>query len=76
MDTRSTRDGSSVADSESSSKPRLQLPPSCDPPQPGSPTKQLVWIVSFHVDHGLRALVWRGTMFPTKASRVYVDFIC
>jgi hypothetical protein len=44
MDTRSVNDASSVAGSETS-KMKLQLPASCDPPQPGAPVKQLVWIV-------------------------------
>ncbi len=45
MDTRSVHDGASVAGSETS-RVKLQLPASCDPPQPGAPVKQLVWIVS------------------------------
>jgi len=32
--------------SPGSHKSRLQLPMSCDPPGPGNPAKQLVWIVS------------------------------
>jgi hypothetical protein len=31
-----------------SSKPKLQLPVSCDPPGPSNPAKQMVWIVSLH----------------------------
>jgi hypothetical protein len=31
---------------EGGSKGKLQLPLSCDPPGPGNPVKQLVWIVS------------------------------
>jgi hypothetical protein len=46
MDARSSvYDGGSVAGSESS-KMKLQLPASCDPPQPGAPVKPLVWIAS------------------------------
>lgn len=37
--------GSSV-DLSSEQARKLQLPASCDPPQPGSPTKQQVWVVS------------------------------
>jgi hypothetical protein len=32
--------------SPESSKSKLQLPLSCDPPGPANPAKQLVWIVS------------------------------
>ncbi len=46
MDARSTQDAVSVAGSETS-RMKLQLPASCDPPQPGAPVKQLVWIVSY-----------------------------
>ena len=35
-----------VMSPESSVKPKLQLPMSCDPPGPGNPAKQMVWIVS------------------------------
>jgi len=35
------------AKSPESSKAKLQLPISCDPPGPGNAPKQLVWIVSF-----------------------------
>jgi hypothetical protein len=42
MDTRTE-----VSDvTEASSRPRIaQLPASCDPPQPNTPVKQLVWVV-------------------------------
>lgn len=33
--------------SPDSIKTKLQLPMSCDPPGPGNPPKQLVWIVSY-----------------------------
>lgn len=33
------------SESGEASRPRLQLPASCDPPVPNGPTKQLVWIV-------------------------------
>lgn len=36
----------SADDSTSTTKSKLQLPMSCDPPGPGNPAKQLVWIVS------------------------------
>jgi len=37
----------SMSPSDNSTKAsKLQLPLSCDPPGPGNPTKQLVWIVS------------------------------
>jgi hypothetical protein len=35
--------------SPESNKTKLQLPMSCDPPGPGNPQKQLVWIVSYLV---------------------------
>jgi hypothetical protein len=35
-----------AAMSPESIKTKLQLPLSCDPPGPGNPPKQLVWIVS------------------------------
>lgn len=35
----------SSADAETPRKPRLQLPASCDPPEPGTSRRQLVWIV-------------------------------
>ncbi len=38
--------GGSSSSSSSSSKLRVQLPASCDPPLPDTPTKPLVWIVS------------------------------
>jgi hypothetical protein len=34
-----------TAMSPDSSKAKLQLPLSCDPPSPSNPPKQLVWIV-------------------------------
>ena len=37
---------------DSSAKPKLQLPVSCDPPSPGNPAKQMVWIVSTYVSEG------------------------
>ncbi|KAK1769156.1 hypothetical protein QBC33DRAFT_344664 [Phialemonium atrogriseum] len=57
MDSRSTQDAGSVAGSDTCAKPRLQLPPSCDPPQPGAPTKQLVWIVFGGTGHMGRSVV-------------------
>jgi hypothetical protein len=35
-----------IMSSDSSKSSKLQLPMSCDPPGPGNPAKQLVWIVS------------------------------
>ncbi|EGS20558.1 uncharacterized protein CTHT_0023920 [Thermochaetoides thermophila DSM 1495] len=58
MDTRSVPDTASVAGSDvASSKTRLQLPPSCGPPEPGQPTKQMVWIVFGGTGHMGRSLV-------------------
>ncbi|KAL2020268.1 hypothetical protein VTK56DRAFT_8592 [Thermocarpiscus australiensis] len=57
MDARSTHDSASVAGSETSGKMKLQLPASCDPPQPGAPVKQLVWIVYGGTGHMGRSLV-------------------
>jgi hypothetical protein len=34
-------------DSRAKPPSKLQLPMSCDPPVPGNPAKQLVWIVCF-----------------------------
>ncbi|KAK3302112.1 uncharacterized protein B0T15DRAFT_542000 [Chaetomium strumarium] len=56
MDTRSVHDGLSVAGSETS-KLKLQLPASCEPPQPGAPVKQLVWVVFGGTGHMGRSLV-------------------
>lgn len=43
---------------EGSNKPKLQLPASCEPPQPGQPpAKQLVWIVFGGTGHMGRSLV-------------------
>lgn len=50
--------------SPESSKPKLQLPPSCDPPGPGNPAKQLVWIVSV-----LLHLLPRSTFAGKTADR-------
>jgi hypothetical protein len=50
------QDSVSVSGSESG-RMKLQLPASCDPPQPGAPVKQLVWIVSN-----------RNPRFPTLAK--------
>ncbi|KAL2133958.1 hypothetical protein VTI74DRAFT_1314 [Chaetomium olivicolor] len=36
---------------------KLQLPASCDPPQPGAPVKQMVWIVFGGTGHMGRSLV-------------------
>ncbi|KAK0711160.1 hypothetical protein B0H67DRAFT_493601 [Lasiosphaeris hirsuta] len=58
MDARSTHDGASVAGSDTSTaKLRLQLPASCDPPQPGAQRKQLVWVVFGGTGHMGRSLV-------------------
>ncbi|KAL2156107.1 hypothetical protein VTH82DRAFT_852 [Thermothelomyces myriococcoides] len=57
MDVPSVQDTVSVAGSDSSSKMKLQLPPSCDPPQPGAPVKPLVWIVFGGTGHMGRSLV-------------------
>lgn len=38
-----------VSPDSSKSKLQLQLPVSCDPPGPGNPAKQMVWIVSLAV---------------------------
>lgn len=60
MDARSTqdRDGASVAGSDTSSaRLRLQLPASCDPPQPGVQRKQAVWVVFGGTGHMGRSLV-------------------
>tara|TARA_R110002060_G_scaffold4396_15_gene6963 strand:+ start:457 stop:654 length:198 start_codon:yes stop_codon:yes gene_type:complete len=35
-----------AAMSPDSSKSKLQLPVTCDPPGPGNPAKQMVWVVS------------------------------
>ncbi|KAK4044049.1 hypothetical protein C8A01DRAFT_31921 [Parachaetomium inaequale] len=56
MDTRSVHDGSSVAGSDAP-RMKLQLPASCDPPQPGAPVKPLVWIVFGGTGHMGRSLV-------------------
>lgn len=48
------RDGQDQSDA---GKPRLELPASCDPPQPGAPTRQLVWIVFGGTGHMGRSLV-------------------
>lgn len=45
MDSRSLPETASVAGSDASSRLKLQLPASCEPLQPGSAKKQLVWIV-------------------------------
>ncbi|KAK4188685.1 putative oxidoreductase YusZ, partial [Podospora australis] len=50
-------DAGSVAGSEASSKLKLQLPASCDPPAPGAPLKQLVWVVFGGTGHMGRSLV-------------------
>ncbi|TWU74738.1 hypothetical protein ED733_005592 [Metarhizium rileyi] len=42
---------------DNSSKPRLQLPGSCDPPSSDSPAKQLVWIIFGGTGHMGRSLV-------------------
>ncbi|KAK0646049.1 hypothetical protein B0T16DRAFT_374349 [Cercophora newfieldiana] len=60
MDVRSAadRDGASVAGSDTSSaRLRLQLPASCDPPQPGVQRKQLVWVIFGGTGHMGRSLV-------------------
>ncbi|KAK4114057.1 NAD(P)-binding protein [Canariomyces notabilis] len=56
MDSRSMQDSVSVSGSESG-RMKLQLPASCDPPQPGAPVKQLVWIVFGGTGHMGRSLV-------------------
>ncbi|KAK7717413.1 1,2-dihydroxy-3-keto-5-methylthiopentene dioxygenase [Diaporthe eres] len=48
--------GSSL-DLSSEQARKLQLPASCDPPQPGSPTKQQVWVVFGGTGHMGRSLV-------------------
>jgi hypothetical protein len=45
-DSMSPEGTSSNAGAASSSKGKLQLPLSCDPPGPGNPPKKLVWVVS------------------------------
>ncbi|KAK3322353.1 hypothetical protein B0H66DRAFT_554100 [Apodospora peruviana] len=58
MDARSaTQDAVSVAGSDTSTKARLQLPASCEPPQPGAQRKQLVWLVFGGTGHMGRSLV-------------------
>ncbi|KAK5664168.1 hypothetical protein OQA88_384 [Cercophora sp. LCS_1] len=58
MDARGAPDGASVAGSDASSaRMRLQLPSSCDPPQPGVQRKQLVWIIFGGTGHMGRSLV-------------------
>ncbi|KAL1845153.1 hypothetical protein VTK73DRAFT_1025 [Phialemonium thermophilum] len=56
-DKSAVQDVAAGADSETAEKQKLQLPPSCDPPQPGAPTKQLVWIVFGGTGHMGRSLV-------------------
>jgi hypothetical protein len=54
-------DGSVTSDNAGGAKPeKLQLPPSCDPPGPGNPVKQMVWIVS-----GTSLLLLRGIVSST-----------
>ncbi|KAL2201314.1 hypothetical protein P885DRAFT_26126 [Corynascus similis CBS 632.67] len=56
MDVRGVQDPAAVAGSDPS-KVKLQLPASCDPPQPGAPVKPLVWIVFGGTGHMGRSLV-------------------
>ncbi|CAK7213733.1 1,2-dihydroxy-3-keto-5-methylthiopentene dioxygenase [Sporothrix curviconia] len=49
--------GSGTGSSGAGSKPRVQLPASCDPPLPDTPTKPLVWIVFGGTGHMGRSLV-------------------
>ncbi|KAH8909600.1 NAD(P)-binding protein [Coniochaeta sp. PMI_546] len=64
----------SVAGSDSSSKPKLQLPASCDPPLPGAPRKPQVWIVFGGTGHMGRSLVKCALShgdYVTTVGRVY-----
>ncbi|KAK4247751.1 hypothetical protein C7999DRAFT_31827 [Corynascus novoguineensis] len=56
MDARGVQDPAAVAGSDPS-KAKLQLPASCDPPQPGASVKPLVWIVFGGTGHMGRSLV-------------------
>ncbi|KAB5570041.1 hypothetical protein GE09DRAFT_1101464 [Coniochaeta sp. 2T2.1] len=64
----------SIADSDSSNKPKLQLPASCDPPLPGAPRKPQVWIVFGGTGHMGRSLVKCALNhgdYVTTVGRVY-----
>lgn len=50
----------SVDGSTSTTKSKLQLPLSCDPPGPGNPAKQLVWIVSLFLFLLYICMKWMG----------------
>ncbi|KAL1836682.1 hypothetical protein VTJ49DRAFT_4792 [Mycothermus thermophilus] len=57
MDNQSTHNGPPSVAGSDTSKSKPQLPPSCDPPQPGAPVKQKVWIVFGGTGHMGRSLV-------------------
>ncbi|KAF3074243.1 1,2-dihydroxy-3-keto-5-methylthiopentene dioxygenase [Trichoderma lentiforme] len=56
------------SNSGEASRPRLQLPASCDPPVPNGPTKQLVWIIFGGTGHMGRSLV--------KSALSHGDLVC
>ncbi|KAK4059578.1 hypothetical protein Trihar35433_10854 [Trichoderma harzianum] len=56
------------SESGEASRPRLQLPASCDPPVPNGPTKQLVWIIFGGTGHMGRSLV--------KSALSHGDLVC
>ncbi|KAH6624916.1 hypothetical protein B0J18DRAFT_383200 [Chaetomium sp. MPI-SDFR-AT-0129] len=56
MDSRETQEAASTATPDAS-RMKLQLPASCDPPQPGASVKPLVWIVFGGTGHMGRSLV-------------------
>ncbi|CAK7232160.1 1,2-dihydroxy-3-keto-5-methylthiopentene dioxygenase [Sporothrix bragantina] len=55
--TNASHAGSGNGNTGAGSKPRVQLPASCDPPLPDTPTKPLVWIVFGGTGHMGRSLV-------------------
>ncbi|KAL6695260.1 hypothetical protein J3F84DRAFT_394841 [Trichoderma pleuroticola] len=56
------------SESGEASRPRLQLPASCDPPMLNGPTKQLVWIIFGGTGHMGRSLV--------KSALSHGDLVC
>ncbi|KAK4064295.1 uncharacterized protein Triagg1_9091 [Trichoderma aggressivum f. europaeum] len=56
------------SESGEASRPRLQLPASCDPPALNGPTKQLVWIIFGGTGHMGRSLV--------KSALSHGDLVC
>ncbi|KAI9826241.1 MAG: hypothetical protein M1819_007408 [Sarea resinae] len=56
-------------------RPRLQLPPACDPPGPQNPAKPLVWIVFGATGHMGRSLVRAVLSHGDKVSAVGQTFV-